>query len=472
MVKPLFSLDFGNTPALIDGDSGNILSYKHLQMYCEQIRSLIDTEKALVFLWSSNRIDEVIAYLGLVNAGHAVCLLDAHMHKSFKQQLVELYRPHFIVEHHAIADLWIGYDKVHVSSSWHMPAIHKSQTLSNSPALYPHLQLLLTTSGTTGSPKLIRLTRENILSNASSIAQYLQLQPHERAIASLPIHYSYGLSVLHSHILVGASITLSSSTPAQLPFWQTFKNHACTSFAGVPYTYTLLDKIGFDRIDIPSLRTLTQAGGRMDTSLTVKYHAMMTSRNGYFFSMYGQTEATARIAYLPPTLLPEKAGAIGIAIPRGSLYIATAKDSSFSQDKKIGELVYQGPNVMLGYASTADDLQLADTMKGILPTGDMGYCDADGIFFVTGRLKRIAKIYGLRLNLDDIEQALSCYGSIAITATDSQLCIYIENGVPQTSEQCAWHLTEFYHLHPTAFKCHLVPLLPRTAAGKIDYPKL
>lgn len=229
--------------------------------------------------------------------------------------------------------------------------------------------------------------------------------------------------------------------------------------------------MGFEKLNVPSLRTLTQAGGRLEIPLVLKFEDIMRRRQGRFFVMYGQTEATARIAYLPPYCLPEKAGAIGIAIPGGVLKICD-EGKEIKTPKKEGELVYYGHNVMLGYASTVEDLSKGDEMQGVLPTGDLGYFDQDEVFFVTGRLKRISKVYGLRINLDDIEKQLSSYGSVAVTTTDANIYIYIENGLPDVIEKCMIHLVDLYQLHPSTFRIETIVELPRTASGKINYQML
>lgn len=360
----LFPLEhFGNQPALIDGDSGTALSYLDLKRESEKIYALLPTKKSLVFLFCQNRLEELVAYVGLIQAGAAVCLLEAGMPSSFKEPLIERYEPDFIIESSPFAP------KNYAAIESPYPTLTFLKREAETAALHPDLQLLLTTSGTTGNPKLIRLSRQNLVSNARSIIDYLAITSNERAIASLPIHYSYGLSVLHSHLLAGASVVLTQSSPAQGPFWEILNQTGCTSLAGVPFTYHLMDKIGFERLPLPTLKTLTQAGGALEPELIIKFHNVMQKRGGLFYVMYGQTEATARIAYLPPALLPEKAGAIGRAIPGGKLRLVEE------------ELVYEGPNVMMGYAENRDDLMKGDELNGVLYTGDLGRVDADGLFF-------------------------------------------------------------------------------------------
>lgn len=166
--------------------------------------------------------------------------------------------------------------------------------------------MLLTTSGSTGSPKLVRLSKENILENAKSIAQYLDIDQNERAITSLPMHYSYGLSVINSHLISGATILLTEDSYIQRDFWVFAREQRVTSFSGVPFTYEILKKMKFWNRNLPTLRTLTQAGGKLSNELIEYFAKNAKLRDVNFYVMYGQTEATARMSYLPCQYTIEK----------------------------------------------------------------------------------------------------------------------------------------------------------------------
>ncbi|MDB4975297.1 MAG: AMP-dependent synthetase and ligase, partial [Myxococcaceae bacterium] len=339
--------------------------------------------------------------------------------------------------------------------------------------LHPELAVLLSTSGTTGSPKLVRLSYENVRANARSIATYLELGPSERAISSLPFHYSYGLSVLNSHLYAGASMVVSDASVMRPELWQAMREHACTSFAGVPYAYQIMRRIGFEKQELPALRTLTQAGGKLPAALVAHYAALMKARSGRFIPMYGQTEATARMSYLPPERLPEHAGSIGIAIPEGSLHVVDLQDGrELSEPLATGQLVYRGPNVMLGYASSRADLALGDMQGGQLATGDLGHRDADGLFYVTGRLKRFAKVYGLRINLDEVEDRMRQHGPAAVVSDDERLTLYCEFGDDARYETLRTELATLYQLNVNTFRFRRIEALPLLASGKIDYDAL
>jgi long-chain acyl-CoA synthetase len=411
--------------------------------------------RPLVFVLAGLDVGSIVAYLGALAADAAVCLLDREGAPTLRERLEQLYRPDFVLTARG--------QGVEVAR----------RTGDPERRLHPALSVLLSTSGTTGSPKLVRLSHDNLRANARSIASYLELTPDERAISSLPFHYSYGLSVLNSHLFAGASVVVSDHSVMRPELWSAVREHGCTSFAGVPYAYQIMRRVGFEKMELPSLRTLTQAGGKLPDNLTAHYQKLMAARGGRFFTMYGQTEATARMSYLPPARAAEKAGSIGIAIPDGALRIVDLVSGQTVREPLLtGELVYSGPNVMLGYATRADELALGDTQQGELRTGDLGHCDAEGFFYVTGRLKRFAKVYGLRINLDDVEGRLRVHGPAAVVSDDERISLFVEFGEPAEHEELRTELAEIYKLNLNTFRVQRVDSLPLLASGKVDYESL
>jgi acyl-CoA synthetase (AMP-forming)/AMP-acid ligase II len=385
-------------------------------------------------------VDTVVHYLAALEAGHAVLLVDAGLDGELLAALIDRYRPGFVAGPGS--------------------AVERRAT-GDQPPPHPDLAVLLSTSGTTGSPKLVRLSAANIEANASSIAEYLEIGPGERAIASLPFHYSYGLSVLNSHLLAGGTVVLPAEGILRASFWRAFEEHGCTSFAGVPYSYELLRRTGWDRHALPTLRTMTQAGGRLAPERVQLFAEKLAGRGARLVVMYGATEATARMSYVPPERLLDKLGSIGIPIPRGRL---TVED---------GELVYEGPNVMLGYAESREDLGLGDVQHGRLATGDLGHCDDDGFFFVTGRLTRFTKVFGLRVNLDEVERAARGAGPVAAVGADEQaIVVFVEKQSPADPAALRRELAARFKLNSKTFDVRRLERLPTTAAGKIDYAAL
>ena len=335
------------------------------------------------------------------------------------------------------------------------------------PSLDPALAVLLSTSGTTGSPKLVRLSAANIDANAASIADYLAITPDDRAITSLPCHYSYGLSVLNSHLLAGAGIILTDASVSTPEFRATFETHRATSMAGVPYVYELLESSGFRERPHPHLRTLTQAGGRLAPALVAAYTTWAAANDVRFFVMYGQTEATARMAYLPLERARDASDCIGIAIPGGHFDLADIDNPTHAVIAGAGELVYTGPNVMMGYAETPADLALA-AGPNRLYTGDIAERTAHGLYRIVGRKSRFAKPFGLRIGLDDVETLLNNDGiEAAVTGDDSLIAVvYTGSG---TADDVAARLAAGFALPASLFDVRFVPALPRLSTGKIDY---
>ena len=388
--------------------------------------------KSLVFVRCSMDARTVIDYLAALHAGHAVAMVDAGLAPDRLSSLCEHYRPALVLGPDGARELRSDVD--------------------------PHddLALLLSTSGTTGSPKLVRLAASAVEANAVSIALQLELGSDERAIASLPFHYSYGLSVLNSHLLAGGSVVLPRGGVVRAEFWSAFERYGCTSFAGVPYSYELLRRTGWQGLALSKLRTMTQAGGRLSPERTLELHNELGFRGARFVVMYGQTEATARIAWVPPSRLEDKLGSIGVPIPGGQL---EADD---------GELVYRGANVMMGYATEPEHLARADELGGVLRTGDLGHRDDDGFFWVTGRSKRFAMVYGLRVNLDEVEQALPVPSAV-LGSDDRAITVFAVGG---DSDQLRATLAERFCLRDRSFDVRIVDQLPTTASGKVDYSAL
>jgi acyl-CoA synthetase (AMP-forming)/AMP-acid ligase II len=338
--------------------------------------------------------------------------------------------------------------------------------------LHPELAVLLPTSGTTGSPKLVRLAYRNLEANAASIAEFLELDRSERAIQSLPIHYSYGLSVLNSHLAADASVIVSPHSIMRREFWADATRWQATSFAGVPYSYAILERTGLLRTAMPdSMRALTQSGGRLAPESIIPLHELMRARGGRMWVMYGQTEATARISYVPPEALPDKAHTIGVPIPRGQMSVWSGSEE-IAEPGVAGELVYQGPNVMLGYAQEREHLELGDVLGGRLHTGDLGVFDEDGFFRLTGRTKRIAKIFGLRVNLDEIEAAASAHGHVAAVDGGDRIVIWRAAGTPTAAEDVGRAVARRFGLNSRAFAVRDVEELPLKPSGKVDYDAL
>jgi acyl-CoA synthetase (AMP-forming)/AMP-acid ligase II len=452
-------------PALFDASSRRWWSHAELRQAAAALADrLSPASGGLAFLLTRNLVGAVVAYLACLDASVAVVLLDAKTRPADLTNLLEIYNPGLVL---AVDETSPGPDYERVADE-HGIGLWWRSAGGRHPRVHPDLAVLLSTSGSTGSPKLVRLTRRNLEANADSIRVSLSIDAGERGMASLPLFYSYGLSVLNSHLAAGASVVLTEETVASPHFWKLFRSQACSSLPGVPYTYDLLTRIGFETIDVPSLRTLTQAGGRLPPEFVLRFHSEMIRRGGRMHVMYGQTEATARIACMPWDRLAEKARAVGVAIPGGRLSIEGGNGPAVAPPGQ-GEIVYTGANVMMGYAESREDLARGDELRGVLPTGDLGFLDEEGVLHVTGRNRRIGKVMGMRVNLDEIEARLRARGPTAVVAGSEGLIIYCEYGDEVLFSSLAREIARDLRATSDFFIFRRLPALPLGANGKPDY---
>ncbi|NLG32148.1 MAG: AMP-binding protein, partial [Syntrophomonadaceae bacterium] len=303
---------FGDNIAIID-EEGNKYSYAGLNWESDNLAANVKSGRCLIFSLCLNELGSLLGYATFINNRIVPLLLDAHLDRELLSSLIESYKPDYLWLPSSMADEFDQFDEVYSVYNY---ALIKTPYTKEYP-IYDELALLLTTSGSTGSPKLVRQSYTNIESNTKSIVEYLDLDETERPITTLPMSYTYGLSILNTHLYVGASIILTQKTLMQKEFWQQFKDYEATSFGGVPYIYEMLDKLRFFRMNLPALRTMTQAGGKLSQELHKKFAEYALETGKKFVVMYGQTEATARMSYLPHDKSLEKCGSIGVAIPGG-----------------------------------------------------------------------------------------------------------------------------------------------------------
>ncbi|MGV0742112.1 AMP-binding protein [Mycolicibacterium sp. XJ870] len=414
------------------------VTYRQLAYRVSAAAAAIGAGRRLVLLETHNDLATLVHYLGAVAGGHVALPVPAGADHS---AIMRTYSPDTVIDAAGIQ--------------------HRRRDSAH--LLHDDLALLMSTSGSTGSPKLVRLSRTNLLSNACAIAEYLDIRETDRAATTLPMSYCYGLSVINSHLLSGAGLILTGHSVVDDEFWQLFTEHRATSFAGVPHTFELLDHIGFDAMPLPHLRYITQAGGRMVPE-RVHHLATLGQRRGWqLFVMYGATEATARMAYLPPELALSRPGAIGRAIPGGEFSIESRDD----WPDGTGELVYRGPNVMLGYARGPEDLALGATVSE-LRTGDIGRRGPDGLYEIVGRSSRFVKLYGLRIDLQRVESAIADHGMTAL-CTDDDDAIAVAATRPHHIHQVRQLTARVAGIPVSAVRGAVVDELPMLTSGKPDY---
>jgi acyl-coenzyme A synthetase/AMP-(fatty) acid ligase/peptidoglycan/LPS O-acetylase OafA/YrhL len=434
--------------ALAVATAGAQLTYQQLADRVEEVAGRIGAGPRLVLVEAANDLASLTAYLGALHGGH-VALPAPRSDPTQIATLIDRFDP----------DVVIGADgevTARRSGSAHR--------------LHPDLALLMTTSGSTGTPRLVRLSGTALDANAAAIATYLDITAGDRAALTLPMHYCYGLSVINSNLLCGAGVLLSDESILDEVFWTAFREHGATSLHGVPYTFELLDHVGFADMSLPRLRYVTQAGGRLAPEKVRRWAQVGQQRGWQLYVMYGQTEATARMAYLPPELAAAHPDAVGVAIPGGSFTIEPLEgEGDRPGTGSIGELIYRGPNVMLGYADDRSDLALGRTLD-TLRTGDLGRQRPDGLIEVVGRRSRFIKPFGIRTDLDGLEHLLAQHGvEAACTGTDSEILI-AARATPDVRERVRLIVSDRLALPASILTVVTVDDLPRRPNGKLDHP--
>ncbi len=452
--------------ALTD-EYGRRMSYGDLQREGEALANAAG-HRCLVFILCRNAMGSVLGYTAFLNHGIVPVMLNSHLDGALLERLEAAYAPEYLWVPAEQEAQFPGMEKVYAARGY----LLLRTGFGKQYPLHDDLALLITTSGSTGSPKLVRQSYVNILDNARSIAEYLKLDETERPITTLPMNYVYGLSVINSHLLAGATVLLTDRGLMQKEFWAFFREAEATSFGGVPYTYEMLDKLRFFRMNLPSLRTVTQAGGKITPELHEKFAAWAAETGRNFVVMYGAAEATSRMGYLPPEKAAEKKGSMGVPIPGGKFTLIGADGQPVTEPFTTGELVYEGKNVTLGYAERGEDLILGDERRGRLETGDMAQFDADGYYYIVGRKKRFLKIYGNRVNLDEIDRMIRAeFGIEAASAgKDDHLYLFVTEG--EKAEAVRAYVAEKTKLNPAAFRTVVLPEIPKNDAGKTLYSEL
>jgi acyl-CoA synthetase (AMP-forming)/AMP-acid ligase II len=435
----------GNIAAI--GDDGQSITYGELLEFSAEI-SRAARGRCLVFSLCQNSMGALAGYVSFINNRIVPLLLAAELDRQLLDNLLAAYKPEY---------LWVPVAKRAELSGWKVVFEKRGYALLETKyqdkfALNDDLALLLTTSGSTGSPKLVRQTYKNIQANAQAIAQYLAISRDERPITTLPMNYTYGLSIINSHLLAGATILLTSKTFIEKGFWRFFKEQKATSFGGVPYTYEMLKKLRLFNMDLPSLKTMTQAGGKLTPELTGEF-AEFAAKN------------------LSPNYALSKCGSIGLPIPGGEFYLIDDNGNIINTPGTVGELVYKGPNVTMGYAECGADLAKGDEWGGVLVTGDMAKRDGDGFYYITGRKKRFIKLYGNRINLDEAERLIkTVVPDCACAGCDDHMIIHVtEQGKEKEVKEFISGKTG---INPLAFEVLFVADIPKNEAGKTIYTKL
>lgn len=450
--------------AAIDA-AGNQLTYGELCDFSNELETAMSS-RSLLFLMTENNVGGIAWSIGCMGAKQVPLILNAHTEEGLFLNLMEIYRPPYLCVPvgNPLAE---QYETVKESYGY---VLLKT---GNEPCpMHEELSHLLPTSGSTGSPKLVRHKYANIEAAALNISTFFELTSQDRPLLVLPLYYTMGLSIVFSHLYAGATVLATNQSMTDRAFWQFLKEQKATSFTGVPYSYEILNLMRFFRMDLPDLQLLTQGGGKMPKALNQKFVDYCKSTGKRWIATYGQSEGTARMAWLPAEWAESKMGSIGRAVPNGEMFLIDSEGNTITEPNVQGEMCYRGKNVTMGYARQREDLLLGDERNGFLKTGDLAYQDEDGCFYIVGRMGRFLKLFGMRIGLDECEQIIKTKFPIecACVGNDEKMTVYITD--EKLSVSVKEELVEKTKLVATAFDIKVIPAIPKNEAGKTLYSKL
>lgn len=450
--------------ALVDNE-GNRITYGQLTDLVVSIGKRIE-ERSVIFNLCKNTVGSMIGYLGFVEHGAVPVTLNAKIDDKLLLNLLKIYTPAYI---------WTPVEEEYRFNYKKIFEMYGYVLLKTENKLYPmneKLQLCMTTSGSTGSPKLVRYKKGNLEANAKNVAIAFGWTEKERAICDLGMQYTMGLNVINTHLYVGATVLLTTYNILSPEFWEYIKKERGTNFTGVPFSYDIFYRLHFEQMDLPDLHTLAQGGGKLTEKRFSQLAEYAQKTGKRFIASFGTTETSARMAFLPSDLATVKIGSIGRAIPEGELFLIDEDGKILTDPIAEGEMCYKGPNVTMGYAVCRDDLMKGDEFNGIYHTGDLARRDEDGCYYVTGRLSRFLKLLSYRVSLDQSERLIQQEFNIecACAGTDQRMNIYITDGSKKSE------VVEFISvktgLFKNLFKVFVVPEILRNESGKVRYKEM
>lgn len=443
-------------------DQENKISYGELINFSNELKDFVNP-RSIVFHFSENSVPSLSFYIACMNLKAVPLLLSPQTDVQLIESLLEKYKPNYIIAPERICQNFKG-KVLKKSKGYHL--IYQHDLMHQ---LYENLSLLLPTSGSTGSPKLVRHSYENIESSAKSVAELFELNCNHKAFAFLPMYYTMGLSAIHSHLSVGATVVLIQSAITDVKFWNALKQHEPSSLSGVPYSFEILKKLRIFRMKMPNLKFINEGGGKLSPELYDECIHFSIANGAKFIPTYGQTEGTSRMTFLDSKMVVIKKGSIGKAIPRGTLSIINEQGVESFDGEAEGEMIFRGPSVTLGYANQLEDLNLSDERLGVLYTGDMVKRDLDGYYFITGRKSRFLKLFGIRVSLDDVEQIVINEYNVecACGGNDEKMIVLITD--KKLEKQISDFICAKTGLFHKAFTVIYVKEIPRNESGKVVF---
>ena len=424
-------------------------------------------ERSLIFLISGNNIASIISYIFSIRNNSVIMLIDINVPKKEITNLIEKYEPNYFIAPKSLVKKNKNFK--YIKDLYNYSILETS--FKKKIRLNENLSVLLPTSGSMGSPKFVKLSRQNLKSNTDAIIKYLKIKSKDRSITNMPFGYSYMLSIINTFLESGASIYITNQHVLSNKFWREYKNNKITSINGVPYFYEILIKFGLNKVYTRYLKTITQAGGKPSNNILSKLSNFSEKKRINVFFMYGQTEASPRMAFLNLKKSKNKLGSIGKAISKSKIWLDGDDNEEIKEPFKEGEIIFKGKNVFMGYSHNQKDLITDDLNNGILRTGDIGYFDKDRYFFITGRKNRLAKIVGNRLNLDEIEQRMRKISyEVACLEIKEKIYIFFEKNY--NSKKILIKISEITNQNMINFHCLKIKKFPLTNSKKINYSRL
>lgn len=447
--------------ALVDcvtGDSFLYSQFDHVQLSSLNIPRFVG-------LVMHRDIATIVAYICLIREGYSVSMVDPEYTSPCWFDTDDLFVPCILstIEDHKLESSSRDLRKaklLHYDINIYSTHANSTQNVYESILSFGQF-ITLNTSGSSGSPKLVPISTNNLLSNTSAIIRSLSISQDDSAITILPIHYTYGLSVINMILSTGGTVFISSISTVQPQFRDLLLTYQPTIFTGVPYHFEIEKKLSFRNILTPSIKKITQAGGKLAIKLQQQIVDHILHSEVKFFVMYGQTEATARISCFDLASYPSKIGSVGRLLDNLTVSTKPTRD-------KPSEILIEGPSVTMGPLTSWSALKNNQNINLILHTGDIGYFDDDHFLYITGRASRFAKIAGVRFNLDSLEQELTDkYNTpVYLVSDDIKLFIFILENHQFSSKP------KITGIHPTLIKVVGIIEPPLKSSGKIDYTAL
>ncbi len=464
-------LDIDRKPAdstAVVEDTGNQYTYGELVEFCGEFHGWIP-DRNLILILCRNTMAAVAYYVASIENRIVPLLISSRMDAELRDALIGVYGPRYICLPGEMEDAFSGCGYKKIAHKYGYVVLETQYPVCEMAA---ELSMLLTTSGSTGSPKLVRHSYVNLEESARNVACFFGFHGDDRSLIDLQLHYTMGLNVACSSLYAGAALMMTTHTAMEKEYWEFFDRSHITNITGVPYNYEMLKRLKFFTRDYPDLRILAEGGGKLTDKMFAEVAEYAARTGKKFFATFGTSETTARIAYLPPHMAVQKTGSIGRAIPKGELFLVDEGRNVIRTQEAEGELAYRGANVTLGYALCREDLKKGDERGGVYYTGDLARRDQDGYYYILGRNSRFLKLYGYRVGLDECERLIRSEFGIecACAGTDAGMKIYIIE--ERHSDAVRKYLARKLGIQISSFEVRVVPQIPKNEVGKILYGDL